>query len=189
MRTRVRRDLQDEGSPSRFSDDELDRAIARAVTELSKYLPYLQTSTIATVSGSDEIDISGLEDAISFDRVEFPIGNIPRTYARFEISGNNIRLLDRTGDGNNCYVYWGTLHILDSNQSTIPVHLEDLVTLGATGYALMSLSQAKIDTNNPGGTGVDNNYQQWAINRLRKFEGGLGKLNNKVRTGRLYPAD
>jgi hypothetical protein len=189
MRNRVRRDLVDEGSPSRFSDDELDRAISRAVMALSGYYPQRSKNTIATVAAGDEIDISELTDVISIDRVEFPIGNMPRAYARFETFGSTIRLLDTIGDGNNCYVYYSTPHILDADGSTVPVHLEDLVALGASGYAVLSLAQAKIDTNNPGGSPVNDNYQQWAMSRLNDFERGLQKLNSKVRTGRLYLAD
>lgn len=189
MRVRVRRDLVDEGSPSRFSDDELDRAISRAVIEFSKYLPYLQKSTLATVSNSDEVDISGLANLISVSRVEFPIGNTPRTYTRFETLFDTIRLIDTVGDGNDCYIYWNTIHTLNTEGSTIPAHLEDLIALGATAFAVMSIAQAKVDTNNPGGTEVDDDYQRWAVNRLGKFEKELSKLSSKVRTGQLYPAD
>ena len=189
MRIRVRRDLVDEGSPSRFNDDELDRAINRAVTEFSKYLPYQQKSAITTVSNSDELDISGLSNLISVSRVEFPVGNMPRTYTRFETLSDIVRLLDTVGDGNDCCLYWNTVHILDAEGSTIPVQYEDLIATGATAYAVMSLAQAKIDTSNPGGTEVDGDYQQWAVNRLGKFEKELSRLNSKVRTGQLYPAD
>jgi hypothetical protein len=189
MRARLRRDLQDEGSPSRFTDGELDRAIARAVMELSKYSPCKVKSTIATVSNSDEIDITALEDVISIDRVEFPIGNIPRTYARFEVYQDNIRLLETVADGEDCYVYWSTPHVLDANGSTVPVSMEDLVALGASAYAIMSLSQAKVDTNNPGGTRVDYSYQRWASNQLKAFRKGLIKLKSKVSINQLYTAD
>ena len=189
MRIRVRRDLVDEGSPSRFSDDELERAVNRAVAEFSRYLPHQQKSLINTVSNSDELDISGLSNLISVSRVEFPVGNMPRTYTRFETLSGTIRLLEAVGDGNNCYVYWNTVHTLNTEGSTIPAHLEDLIALGATAFAVMSIAQAKIDTNNPGGTEVDDDYQRWAVNRLGKFEKELSKLSSKVRTGQLYPAD
>jgi hypothetical protein len=189
MRARVRRDLQDEGSPSRFTDDEIDRAINRAVVELSGYSPYREKTTVETVPASDEIDISDFTDVISLERVEFPTGNIPRTYVRFEILENTIRLLDTVGDGNNCCVYWCTPHILDTDGSTLPVYLEDMVALGASAYAVISLSQAKIDTNNPGGSQVDENYERWAMGRLRDFEKGIKKLSNKVRSSQLYLTD
>lgn len=189
MKVRVRRDLVDEGSPSRFSDDELDRAINRAVTEFSRYLPHQQESTINTVSNSDELDISGLSNLISVSRVEFPVGNVPRTYTRFETISGTIRLLEAVGDGNNCHVYWNTVHTLNTEGSTIPAHHEDLIALGATAFAAMSIAQAKIDTNNPGGTEVDDDYQRWAVNRLGKFEKELNRLTSKVRTGQLCPAD
>jgi hypothetical protein len=189
IRIRLRRDLQDEGSPSRFSDDELDRAISRAVVELSKYSPYQTKIAVATVPDSDEINVSSLSDVISIDRVEYPIGNAPRTYARFEVYADSIRLLETMGDGEECYIYWSTLHTLDADSSTLSVAQEELVALGASAYAVLSLSQAKVDTNNPGGTGVNISYREWALDRAREFEKGLKQLKSKIHSNQLYVAD
>ena len=59
MKTIVRRDLHDEDSENyRWTDDELERHIARAVKEFSGVFPYEQKVVRSTTAGSREIDIS-----------------------------------------------------------------------------------------------------------------------------------
>ena len=66
MRANVRRDLKDEDDSNyRWTDDEVDRAIARAVKEFSQYCPREMKSTLATVDSSIELDISSLTLSIS----------------------------------------------------------------------------------------------------------------------------
>lgn len=185
MRTLVRRDLMDEGSPQRFSDDELDRAISRAVTEMSKYSPCQQKSTLATVSASYDVDISSLADRISVDRVEFPVDQSPRVFIRFSLYQDTLTL-ETQGDGNNCHVYWTTQHTIDASTATIPAHLYDLVALGASAYAALSFSQYATDKANLGGENVDRDYLYWARGRMLDFEKGLRKLKSKLRLQQLY---
>ena len=84
MRTLVRRDLKDEDNSSyRWQDDEIDRAIQRAVAELSRCAPREMKTTIATTDSSREISISSLTERVSVDRLEFPAGNTPRSFQRF----------------------------------------------------------------------------------------------------------
>jgi hypothetical protein len=189
MRSRVRRDLKDEELPQRFTDDDLDRAIARAVTELSKYCPLQQKTVIATVSGSYDLNISSLAGRLSVDRVEFPVDETPRRYIRFEIYQDILTLKESQGDGANCALYWTRPHILDESASTIPPHLEDLVALGATAYAALVLSQYATDKANYGGENVDRDYLYWARGRIMDFQAGLNKLKSKVRINQLYPEE
>src|SRR4030042_6511181 len=109
MRTLVRRDLKDEDNSSyRWQDNEIDRAIQRAVAELSRYVPREMKTTIATTDGSREIDISSLTDRVSIDRVEFPVGETPRQFQRFTVYADTVTLIgDVEGDGENSYTYWG----------------------------------------------------------------------------------
>jgi len=186
MRLTVRRDLKDEESPQRFTDDDIDRAIARAVTEFSKYSPRPQKTLLTTASGSYEIDISSLYPRISVERVEFPVDESPRKYVRFDIYEDTLTLRDTQGDGTNCAVYWTTSHVLIDTGSTIPYHLEDLIALGATAYAALVLSQYATDKANYGGENVDRDYLYWAKGRLMEFEKGLKKLKSKVKTNQLY---
>lgn len=186
MRTIVRRDLKDEDSSQRFTDDDLDRAITRAVGELSKYRPLEETALITTVSGSFDVNISALANRKSVSKVEFPIGETPRRYTRFAVYGDTLTLLDLQGDGTDCRVYYGAPHTLDDEDSTIPPHLEDLVALGATAYAALVLSQYATDKANYGGENVDRDYLYWARGRLMEFEKGLKLLKKNLRVNLLY---
>ena len=142
MRGLVRRDLKDEDATDyRWTNDEIDRHIARAVAELSRSIPYEVKATIATTSGARNISITTLTSRISVDQVEFPVDNSPRSFQRFKVYGDTITLVgDATGDGTNAYIYWSQMHALGST-STIPSYLEDLVALGAAAYALAAQAQ------------------------------------------------
>ena len=68
MRTLVRRDLHDEDAANyRWSNDEIDRHIAHALSDFSDAIPVQQKATIATVADSREIDISAVTDRIRGD--------------------------------------------------------------------------------------------------------------------------
>jgi hypothetical protein len=186
MRTNVRRDLKDEDASNyRWTDDEIDRAVARAVKEFSQYCPREIKSTLATVGGSIELDISSLTDRVSVDKVEFPVDSKPRTFTRFEVYQDTLYFLKTQGDGENCYVYWTTIHTLDGATSTIPARYEDLIALGAAAYAALSESQYSTNRANYGGEDVDRDYLSWARVRLREFQEGCKKAGGKLRVNKL----
>jgi len=143
MRGLVRRDLKDEDSDNyRWTNDEIDRAITRAVAELSRYAARPIKTTIATTDDSFEIDISALTDRISVDQVEFPIDEHPRIFQRFSVYQDTLTLIGAyEGDGEDCYILWTQVHTLDGDGSSIPTYLEDLVALGAAGFAASAASQ------------------------------------------------
>ncbi len=153
MRSIVRRDLHDEDSNNyRWSSDELDRHISHAVKDFSESTPYQQKATIATVSGSREIDISTITDQIMVEAVEYPVDNFPKRYQRFSLWGDTLTILgDEVPDGSNCYIYYGKLHTLDAASSTIPTRCEDLIATGACGYAAVEWAVFAINRVNVGG--------------------------------------
>ena len=82
MRTRVRRDLRDtDPAHERWSDDELDRHIERAVRELSLAAPVEVVATLTTAAGSRDLDVSTLTGRVSIDAVEYPAGQYPPAFA------------------------------------------------------------------------------------------------------------
>jgi len=190
MRTLVRRDLKDEDNSNyRWQDNEIDRAIQRAVAELSRYIPREMKATIATASGSREIDISTLTDRVSVDRVEFPVGETPRRFQRFVVYSDAITLVgDAEGDGGNCYIYWGKVHTLDNNASTIPGHLEDILALGAAACAVLAQSQYRSDVAGIGGDRADSDYQSWGTTMLKEFKAQLKRFGRgrKLRVSTLF---
>ena len=193
IRTLVRRDLKDEDSGSyRWTNDELDRAIGRAVLELSRYVPREMKNTIATTDGSREISISTLTDQVSVDRVEFPAGKSPRQFQRFTVYQDAITFIgDAEGDGNSCYVYWGKVHTLDGSTSTVPGYLEDVLALGAAGYAALAQAQYRTDTAGFGGDKADTDYQSWGNAMLKEFKAQLKRFgrNRKLKISQFYQGD
>ena len=94
MRTRVRRDLRDtDPADERWSDDELDRHIERAVRELSLAAPLEAVATLTTASGSRDLDAAALAARVSIDTVEYPAGQYPPSYAAFSAWGDTLTLV------------------------------------------------------------------------------------------------
>lgn len=193
MRTLVRRDLKDEDSSNyRWQDNEIDRAIVRAVAELSRYVPREMKSTIATTDGSRDVDVTALTDRVSVDRVEFPVGDSSRSFQRFTVYQDTITLIsDSEGDGNNCYVYWSKVHTLDANTSTIPSYLEDVLALGAAAYAVLAQGQYRTDVAGIGGERADTDYQGWGNSMLKEFKAQLKRFGKgrKLKVGMLFQGD
>jgi len=193
MTTLVRRDLKDEDSSNyRWQDNEIERAIARAVAETSRYCPREMKATIATTDGSREIDISTLTDRVSVDRVEFPIDETPREFQRFSVYQDTLTLIgDLEGDGEDCYVYWGKVHTLDGSTSTLPTYLEDILALGAAAYAVLAQTQYRTDTAGFGGEQADRDYQSWGNTMLKEFKSQLKRFGRgrKLKISQFYQGD
>jgi hypothetical protein len=190
MRAMVRRDLHDEDAANyRWTDDELDRHIAHAVKDFSQYLPLEQRATLATTSGSRELDISSLSDRVVVVAVEYPVDNFPRRYQRFSLWGDTLALLgEEVPDGSNAYIYYGKLHTLDATSSTIPAQHEDLIVAGACGYAAVEWAAYAINRANIGGEVTPREFLNWGNEKLRYFREELRRLGrrNRVRVRSLY---
>ncbi len=193
MITLVRRDLKDEDSGNyQWSDDELTRHINRAVKELSERVPLPAKATLPTTSGSREIDISSLTNRVMVQAVEYPGDEFPPRYQRFSIWGDT--LVITSGDepnGSNCYIYYGSLHTIDADGSTIPSKYEDLVVTGACGYAALEWAVYAINRVNVSGTMTPGEYRAWGNDRLRTFKEGLRRLGRRqrIRTQQLFIPD
>jgi hypothetical protein len=190
MKTLVRRDLKDEDSSNyRWQDNEIERAIARAVAELSRYVPREMKSTLATSDGSREIDISSLTDRVSVDRVEFPIDGVPRQFQRFTVYADTVTLIgDVEGDGEDCYIYWGQVHTLAADESTVPSYLEDVLALGAVAYAVLAQAQYRVDAAGFGGEQADRDYLSWGNAMLKQFTAQLKRFGRgrKLKISQFY---
>jgi len=189
MRTIVRRDLHDEDAENyRWTNDELDRHIAHAVKDFSEAVPLEQKATKATTSGSREIDISTITDRIMVGVVEYPVDNFPKRYQRFALWGDTLTVLGgEVPDGSNAYIYYGKLHTL-GDSSTIPVMYEDLIAVGACGYAAVEWAAYAINRVNVGGTVTPDEFSAWGNDKLRYFRSELKRLSrrNRVRISQLY---
>ncbi|MGD9143013.1 MAG: hypothetical protein PVG61_04115 [Dehalococcoidia bacterium] len=189
----VRQDLHDEDSGNyRWTDSELTRHINRAVKEFSERVPGPARATLATTADSREIDVSGLNDRIMIEAVEYPVNTYPPSFQRFSIWGDLLTIISGSEpDGANCYVYYGTLHTLDVQGSTVPPKYEDLVATGAAAYAALEWAAYAINKVNVGGADVAREFRQWGSERLAAFQEALERLGRRqrVRVQRLFGAD
>jgi len=191
MRTIVRRDLKDEDSNNyRWTDDELDRHIAHTVKEFSEAIPLEQRATKATTSDSRELDISNLSDRVVVAAVEYPVDKFPKRYQRFSLWGDTLTVLGaEIPDGSNAYIYYGKLHTLDASSSTILQQFEDLIAVGAEGYAAVEWAAYATNRVNVGGSVTPEEFLHWGRDKLRYFKDELRRLGrrNRVRISHLYP--
>lgn len=173
----------------KWTDDELDRHIAHTLKDLSYYIPYEYNAELATVSGSREVSIATLSSRIKVFAVEYPVGEYPPRYQRFSLWQDTITLLgDEVPDGSNCKVYYGKLHTLDAESSTLPAHLEDLLSQGAQGYALQAYAAYAVDRLQADYHYAGERAAQDAGELLSDFRWQLKKLGRfgKVRSNQLY---
>ena len=190
MRAIVRRDLHDEDANNyRWTNDEMDRHIAHAVKEFSEFIPYEQKATKATTSGSRELDVSTITDRIMIEAVEYPVDKFPKKYQPFALWGDTLTILgDEVPDGSNSYIYYGKLHTLDANGSTILARLEDLIAVGAGGYAAAEWAIYATNRVNIGGTVTPQEFLAWGNQKLKYFRQELKRLGrrNRIRARLLY---
>jgi len=188
MRARVREDLQDTDSQNyRWTDDEVDGAIQRAVAEYSLRAPIEQQDDIATTDGDTELDISGLSGLLVIKSVEFPIGQSPRYYRRTEYWAGHL-YMDDEGDGEDARVRWLKRHTLDAGSTTVPAGHEEIIVLGATGYLAMSASAYTVDRASIAGHYATINYKAWGKERLERYDRKLKAIarTSKIISNELY---
>lgn len=191
MRTRVRRDLHDEDALSyRWTDDELDRHIQRALDEVGVASPREMKSSLTTTAGSRALSLATLAGLVAIEAVEYPTTLYPPSYVRFSVWAGTLTLLvgSAPSGGLGVNVYYGAVHTLDATSSTLPVNLEDLVATGAGAYAALEWSSFATNRINVGGEEVWRQYLVWGQDRLSAFLRRLAQLGRKnaVRARTLY---
>ncbi len=194
FRDALRQDLHDEDALAyRWTDDVLDRHIARAVNEYSLHAPLEQKTTLATVADSRDIDVSGLTNVIEIEGVEWPVGEFPPTRVGWSQWEDTITLdvVAAPSAVEDINVYWTTLHTLDGSGTTIPLAHQPLVADGAAGYAALDWTSYAANRLNTGGDDVWGRYKAFAEERLRTFRAELRRIgrNNAVRVRQLYSTD
>jgi len=193
LRTTVRRDLRDEDSGDyRWSDEELDRHIGHAVREFSQAIPREEKAALPTAADSLEIDLSPLADLVMVEAVEYPIDRVPPCYRRFRVWGSTLAVEDGdTPDGSDCCVYYGGLHTLDEEGSTIPPRFEDLVAAGTEAYALLEWAAYALNRTSIGGEETPARFLAQGQERLVRFQNELRRYSyrNRLRIRRFYPVD
>jgi hypothetical protein len=191
MRTRLRRDLHDEDAGNyRWSDDELDRHIERAVRELSLAAPREAKATLTTAAESRDLSLSSLTDLVVVEAVEYPVDKYPASYVSFSLWAGTLTLLvdEVPLSAQPVNVYYGRMHALDESASTMPPELEETLVGGAAAYAAIEWASFATNRINAGGNDVWRQYLTWGQERLAAFVQVLAKhgRRNALRTRRLY---
>jgi len=190
IRERVRKDLGDtDAGGYRWSDDELDWHIERALDELSRAIPREQVALLATTAGSREIDLSPLTGLIEVEAVEHPVDRFPPVLVGFSTWAESLTLhVERAPDGGDARVYYLARHVLDAVGTTLPGFLEDVLAAGAGAYAALEAAVSRIDRLNTGGPDVAKQYEAWGRARLTAFRQLLYQhgRSNRVRARRVY---
>lgn len=187
VRTRVRADLRDPEA-ERWPDEQIDRHITHALSELSLAIPRELSADIATTPGSRDLSTASLEGLIEVEAAEYPVGAFPPSYAGFAGWGANITLhIAAVPDGSDVRLYYTAAHTLDDEGSTLPPHLVDVLTTGAGAYAALELASYATDRLNLDPRAAQN-HLAWARARLTAFHQLLHTYGRKNRLlgRRLY---
>jgi hypothetical protein len=191
LRDRLRIELHDVDE-ARWEDESLDRHLQRAIRDLSTRAPREQKTALTTTEGSRDLSLSALADLIEVTAVEYPAGQYPPRYVRFSVYAGVLSLLisETPGDAEEVAVYWGSLHEANADGSTLASVHEDLVILGAGGYAALEWASFATNRANVGGSEVVEQYATWGAEALSRFNGQLRRLRevSRLRVSSLYTA-
>lgn len=191
MRDMVRKDLRDtNASIYRWSDDVIDRHITRAVAEYSAAAPRQMTMNFVTTYGCRDIDLTPIIDRVCVMAAEYPAGVNLRRFRRFSVWAHRLTLEgDPAPDGAELTLYYGALHILNAETSTLPIKHHDLIATGAAAYAAIEWAAFAVNRVNNGADAAGG-YFRWGKERLSAFRDELRWLSRRssMRLSRLYPA-
>jgi len=193
IRARIRKDLKDDPA-SRWTDDEIDRHIEHAASDISQAAPYEKKDTALVIAtpASREIDISAIAGLIYVEAVEYPTGEYPKRYRDYRVWANKLELLiDETPTAAEpVYLYYGSVHTIDAIECTLPPNLEDLCAVGAGAFAALEWATYAINMLNVGGDPTPKQYLEWANQRLEYYHKELTRYGRQARlkVRQLYAA-
>ena len=188
VRDRVRKDLHDTDAGSyRWTDAQLDRHIDHALGDLSQAMPREQKATLATVAGSREVSLAGL-DVIEIAAVEYPLGEYPPSYPGYSSWAASLFLhLDEPPTGANLALFYFARHTLDGSGTTLSNQQLDFVAMGAAGYAALEQAVYNADRLTTA-AGTPERFRAWGEARLTAFRQLLQQFGrpSRLRRRRLY---
>ncbi len=168
FRSSLRNELFDPADAEpRFSDSDLDHAIDRAVTELSRVVPWTRDATLTTSPDSRLVDLSSLADVWSIEEVEWPTGRYPPELCTYMVLPTSegapgfvfLLVPEAPSAAEPVRVRWGTKHVASDSLWTLPGPYTGLLTTGAYAHACLSYATPKSDNfryqDGQQGAGVD----------------------------------
>lgn len=139
----LRIDVKD-GSSAVWSDAQLQRPIAKAVGDFNQAAPILASATKNGVDSQRRYDFSATTGLMWVHALEYPIDQDPRSLLPFQEETKGVLYIigsSLPSTGTNTVKGWyAKVHTVDASGSTIPAELEELLLLGAFGYALQELA-------------------------------------------------
>ena len=203
FRTWLRLDLNDPaGVDARFSDAGLDRAVWRAVADLTLAAP-LQTDTEHTcATASRVLDLSGAPytgQLMEVVEVEMPYGVggaaaiFPPRLVPFRLSADRLTLTlmapAAPAAGEIVRLRWCTAHAVTELSSTVPPEWEAPLARGAAAYAMLAYSTPAADNfkydDGVAAAGVDDSMipKEWRARAESSLAHWFGWLE-RLRAGR-----
>ena len=168
FRSSLRGELSDPADDeARFSDADLDHAIDRALTEVSRVLPWTRDATLTTSPDSRLVDLSSLTDVWSVEEVEWPTGRYPPQLCTFMVLPTSdgapgfifLLVSEAPGAAEPVRVRWGTKHAATDSLWTLPDAYAGLLTTGAYAFACLAHATPRSDNfryqDGQQGAGVD----------------------------------
>ncbi len=168
FRSSLRNELFDPADAEpRFSDAVLDHATDRALTELSRALPWTRDATLTTSADSRLVDLSSLAEVWSVEEVEWPTGCYPSKLCTYMVLPTSegapgfvfLLVPEAPSAADAVRVRWGTKHVASDSLWTLPGAYTGLLTTGAYAHACLAYATPKSDNfryqDGQQGAGVD----------------------------------
>ena len=177
MRDMVREVLNDYDVPYTVTDKVMDRALSQVVSDFSQLHPYELVTRLPVGADEPIVSLDRLEERIDILKVEYPIGNLPPTYAEFVVSADELRLKGFSAWASMaaaypyCNVHWTKRHDLEDAYTTIPDIYLDAIALGAAGHLVARSNLAE----------ANETWRRWANNAISQFNRSIGKHSERRR--------
>jgi len=182
----VAADLKDAGNAT-WSAEDLERAVRWALYELSWALPQRASATLTAEEGVREYDLgaAGMGDALFVTEVWHPYTagdpGYPPPVAPWRLIDGRTLFLDveavRAGEG--IRIFYARPHTIEGLDGALATTLnaeeEDLVALGAAGYAALQRAQEAIGQVNVTAQ-APRLWREWGEARLCQFRSRLNQV-------------
>ena len=191
FRTAILADLDDAGLAT-WSNTEIDRAVRRALYAYSEVKPVEVIGTITLAAAGREISLTTLTGLIDVQKVwpnyDSASPRYPPPFAKFELWDDKTTLfIDEATEpqaGETVRVFYTQLHTIEDldteTATTVPVEDEELIILGACGYAAQIKSRSAITQINPADTSPAQ-WSQWSNRRLNELRRKLNQLADSIK--------
>lgn len=192
IRDATKTDLRETGAGT-WTDAQVDRAIADALREYGEAAPQeLRVDYLVPAASKRTLDLTlvlaagDFDGLLRIDSIEYPIGQWPPEYLRFDKWGKYLTIhSDAVLDNLTVRIAYATTHTLSASASTVPQRHAELLTLGATGFALRQLAAGvhnQITVHDDDARRAD----ALAEPRLAAFREGCRRLASRVRVSAVY---